>query len=100
MRNLMLLSLIVLSLAMNCMAAAPIHLGGESGKAVLMQVASVNVTSQVAKASQGDLWNWGKTPMNYDINSGKPKEQTSYDEYDIWLGAMNKYIPLNVSLYD
>jgi hypothetical protein len=95
MRDILLLSLIVLSLALNCTATQPVPLGGSSGKAILTQVAFVNVTNQVTKASQGDLWNWGKTPMNYEINSGKPKELAAYDDYDIWIGAMNSYVPLN-----
>ena len=42
----MLLSLIILLLALNCMAIETVQLGGDSGKAILMQVASVNVTDQ------------------------------------------------------
>jgi hypothetical protein len=99
MRNLMLLSLFALSLALNCAASAPISMSGDSGKAILMQVASVNVTNETTKASQGDIWNFGKTPMNYVVDSGKPLEQASYDDYDIWLGAINSYMPLNTSEY-
>jgi len=78
MRKLMLLSLIILLLALNCMAIETLQLGGDSGKALLTQVASLNVTNQTTKASQGDLWNWGKIPMNYEIDkSGKPTEEIS-----------------------
>jgi hypothetical protein len=100
MRKLMLLSLIVLLLALSCMATATVQLGGESGKAILVQVASVNITDQTTKASQGDLWNWGKTPMNYEIDkSGKPIEEASADEDNTWLESISSYIPLNTSEY-
>ena len=98
MRKLMLLSLIILLLALNCMAIETVQLGGDSGKAILTQVASLNVTNQTTKATQGDLWNWGKIPMNYEIDaSGKPIEEASTDDDNIWLEAISSYIPLNTS---
>lgn len=97
----MLLSLIILSLALNCTATALVQLGDDSGKAILMQIASVNVTNQTTKASQGDLWSWGKMPINHVIDkSGKPVEQASTDEDNDWLGAISSYIPLNTSKYE
>ena len=102
MKKLMLSSLIILLLALNCMATATatVQLGGDSGKAILTQIASVNVTDQMTKASQGDLWNWGKIPMNYEIDkSGKPIEEASTDDDNTWLEAINSYIPLNTSEY-
>lgn len=96
----MLSSLIILLLAMNCMATATVQLGGDSGKAILEQVASVNVTDQTTKASQGDLWNWGKIPMNYALDkSGKPIEEASTDDDNAWLEAISSYMPLNTSEY-
>jgi hypothetical protein len=101
MRKLMLLSLIILLLALNCMAIETVQLGGDSGKAILTQVASLNVTNQTTKASQGDLWNWGKIPMNYEIDkSGKPIEEASTDDDNTWLEAISSYIPLNISEYE
>ena len=101
MRKLMLSSLIILLLALNCMATATVQLGGDSGKAILTQIASVNVTDQMTKASQGDLWNWGKIPMNYEIDkSGKPIEEASTDDDNTWLEAINSYIPINTSEYE
>ena len=101
MRKLMLSSLIILLLALNCMATATVQLGGDSGKAILTQIASVNVTDQMTKASQGDLWNWGKIPMNYEIEkSGKPIEEASTDDDNTWLEAINSYIPINTSEYE
>jgi hypothetical protein len=101
MRKMMLLSMIILLLALNCMAIETVQLGGDSGKAILMQVASVNVTDQTTKASQGDLWNWGKIPMNYEIDrSGKPTEEASTDDDNTWLEAISSYIPLNISEYE
>jgi hypothetical protein len=98
MRRMMLSSLIILLLALNCMATATVQLGGDSGKAILKQVASVNITDQTTKASQGDLWNWGKIPMNYALDkSGKPIEEASDDEDNTWLEAINSYMPLNTS---
>jgi hypothetical protein len=100
MRKLMLSSLIILFLSLNCMATATVQLGGDSGKAILEQVASVNVTDQTTKASQGDLWNWGKIPMNYALDkSGKPIEVASTDDDNTWLEAISSYIPLNTSEY-
>ena len=97
----MLSSLIILSLALNCMATETVQLGGNNGKAILAQIASVNVTDQMTKASQGDLWNWGKIPMNYEIDkSGKPIEEASADDDNIWLEAISSYIPLNTSEYE
>ena len=101
MRRLMLLSLIILLLALNCMAIETVQLGGDSGKAILTQVASLNVTNQTTKASQGDLWNWGKIPMNYELDkSGKPIEEASTDDDNIWLEVISSYIPLNTSEYE
>ena len=101
MKKLMLSSLIILLLALNCMATATVQLGGDSGKAILTQIASVNVTDQMTKASQGDLWNWGKIPMNYEIDkSGKPIEEASTDDDNTWLEAINSYIPINTSEYE
>jgi len=49
-----------------------------------------DVTDQMTKASQGDLWNWGKIPMNYEIDkSGKPIEEASTDDDNTWLEAIN-----------
>jgi|WetSurMetagenome_2_1015567.scaffolds.fasta_scaffold1635078_1 hypothetical protein len=98
MKYLMLISLFALSMILNC-AAAPVSLSGDSGKSILMQVSSVNITGQITKASQGDLWSWGKTPMNYEINSGKPIEMSSEDEDNIWLNSVNGIIPVNISMY-
>ncbi len=97
----MLLSLIILLLALNCMAIETVQLGGDSGKAILTQVASLNVTNQTTKASQGDLWNWGKIPMNYEIDeSGKPIEEAITDDDNIWLEAISSNIPLHTSKYE
>lgn len=101
MRNLTLLSLMVLWSALNCGATEPLQLGGDGGRVILMQIASVNLTSQITNASQGDLWNWGKIPMNYAISrSGKIFETTSADEDNIWLGAISSSMPLNMSEYE
>ncbi len=46
-----------------------------SGKAIFARVSNASVTDVV--------------------NSGKPKELAAYDDYDIWLGAITSYVPLN-----
>lgn len=100
MRYRILFGLFVLSLVMCCACAATVQLGGVDGRAILMQVSSANVTNEVVRASSGDLWSFGKVPMNYAIESGRPKELAAYDDYDLWLWAANGYMPLNVSVYN
>jgi hypothetical protein len=102
MRNMMLLSLIVLSLALNCTATAPMQLGGDSGKTALAQVASLDATNQTTNASQGDLWTWGKKiPVNYALDeSGELFELPWIEEDNVWLGAISSYVPLNSSVYN
>ncbi len=101
MRNLIIFCLIVLLLALNCEAAAPVQLSGIGGQTILARLASTNITTQITKASAGDLWNWGKIPMNYALDgSGKMIELPSADEDNIWLGARSNEIKeLNTSEY-
>ena len=99
MRKLMLLSLIILLLALNCMAIETVQLGGDSGKAILTQVASLNVTNQTTKASQGDLRNWGKIPMNYELDkSGKPKRRAQMMIIPGWRPFQVTYRSIQVSM--
>lgn len=101
MRNLIIFCLIVLLLALNCEAAAPVKLSGIGGQTILAQLASTNITTQITKASAGDLWNWGKIPMNYALDgSGKMTELLGADEDNMWLEArLNEIKELNTSEY-
>lgn len=100
MRSLIIFCLAILLLALNCTATAPVQLSGIGGQTILAQVASTNMTTQVTKASSGDLWDWGKIPMNYALNGpGKLLELPSADEDNLWLGGMSKGIELNTDVY-
>jgi hypothetical protein len=72
MRTLIIFGLIFLLLALNSEATTPLSLTGSSGKAILTQIASTNITNEVTKATAESLWSWGQVPMNYEVNqSGK-----------------------------
>jgi hypothetical protein len=95
-RNLVLLSLALSFLAIDCTASDPVQLGGSSGQAMLTQVASVNVTGELSKASPTDLWNWGKTPYNYALNEkGKLYELPTIDDENLWIGAVSSVLDLD-----
>jgi len=103
MRNLLLFGLILLLLTLNSGAIAPLQLSGASGQSILAKVASVNITTDVTKASGNDLWNWGKIPYNYELNkSGILHELASGpDEDNAWLETRIKEIKdLNTSEFD
>jgi hypothetical protein len=62
-----------------------------------------SVTNEVTKATAGDLWSWGKIPMNYALNqSGKLLEFASGpDEDNLWLDSReNEINELNMSDFD
>lgn len=103
MRNLLLFGLILLLLTLNSGATAPLSLGGLSGQSILAKVASVNITTDVTKASGNDLWNWGKIPYNYELNnSGILHELASGPAEDnAWLETRTDEIKgLNTSEFD
>lgn len=94
-RTLILLCLALAILSINSMAA-PVQLGGSSGQDILAQVASVNATGELTKASPTDLWNWGKMPYNYALNeSGKLYELPSIDEENLWIGPVSSALELD-----
>lgn len=100
MRNVIIVWLILLLLALNCMAAEPIRLSGLSGKTILAQVARTNITNQVTKASAFDLWSWGKIPLNYALNeSGKIFEIPSIDDDNAWLATKSIELGLDANVY-
>lgn len=71
MRKLIVLSLILLLLALNCEAMAPVQLTGAGGKEVLTKIASTKITTQPTSASSSDLWSWGSIPLGNILSNGK-----------------------------
>lgn len=95
-RTLIMLCLAFATLATVCSATVPVQLGGSSGQDILTQVASVNVTSQLTKASPSDLWSWGKIPYNYALNeSGKLFELPVIDEDNTWIRPVSSAMDLD-----
>jgi hypothetical protein len=71
MRNLVVFGLVLLLLALNCEAMAPVQLTGAGGKDILTKIANTNITTQPTKASTSDLWNWGTVPLGNVLENGK-----------------------------
>ena len=91
--NLVIYSLVLFLLALNCMAVSPVQLTGSSGKAVLNSV-GVNNSSKATETLAGNasnltginslenLWGWGKIPEGYSLNKfGKLVENTTEAEW-------------------
>ena len=71
MRNLIVFGLILLLLALNCEAMAPVQHTGTGGKDILTQITSTKITTQPNNASSADLWSWGSVPYGNIISNGK-----------------------------
>jgi hypothetical protein len=101
MRNLIIFGLVLLLLALNCEATAPVQLSGIGGQTTLTKVASANITTEVTNASANDLWNWGKIPLNYALNnSGMLHELGAGPEEDnAWLETRLDEVELNTTEY-
>ncbi len=106
MRIFIIFGLILLLLALNSKAATPLSLTGSDGKAILMQIASANVTNEVTKATSGNLWSWGQVPLNYEVDqSGKLFDISAWDgsaedEDNLWLEfKKNEMDEINLSEY-
>ncbi len=106
MRSFIVFGLIFLLLILNSEAATPLSLTGSSGKTILTQIASTNITDEVTKATADGLWNWGKIPMNYELNqSGKLSDISGWDattggEDNEWLASkISELGKLNISEY-
>ncbi|MGD0952301.1 MAG: hypothetical protein ABR985_07890 [Methanotrichaceae archaeon] len=104
MRKLIIFWLVLLSLALNCEATAPVQLSGTGGQTILAQVASTNITNQVTKSSDGELWNWGDLPLNKVLDkTGKIFDianEDGSDDGNVWLAAKSKELGgLNLSAY-
>lgn len=81
MRTLIIFGLILLLLTLNSEATTPLSLTGSSGKAILTQITSANITNEVTKATAGSIWSWGQIPMNYAVDqSGKLSDISDWDE--------------------
>ena len=80
MRNLVLCGLILLTLALNCEAMAPVQLGGSNGQAILDQVSS---PGQILNLSTNTgLLNLGNIPSGHALNQSgilNPIETALYD---------------------
>ena len=62
--------LILLPLALNCLAA-PLQLGGDNGRSILSTIDnSTNITNST---NETDLWSWGKLPIGHFINASSGK---------------------------
>ena len=62
--------LILLLLALNCLAA-PLQLGGDNGRSILGTIDnSTNITNST---NETDLWSWGKLPIGHFINASSGK---------------------------
>ena len=62
--------LILLLLALNCLAA-PLQLGGGNGRSILDTIDnSTNITNST---NETDLWSWGKLPVGHFINASSGK---------------------------
>lgn len=66
MRNLVLCGVILLALALNCEATAPVQLTGSGGQAILSQLQGSAHTANVS--TNTSLWNWGSIPIGYALN--------------------------------
>ena len=94
MKNLVICGLVLLLLALNCMAVSPVQLTGSSGRAVLNNI-GVNNSSQAVEALAGNtsnltginslenLWNWGNIPEGYSLDkSGNLVENSTDTEWE------------------
>ena len=62
--------LILLLLALNCLAA-PLQLGGDNGRSILGTID--NRTNITNSTNETDLWSWGKLPVGHFINTSSGK---------------------------
>ena len=85
MRSLVMCSLILLVLALNSEATAPVKLSGNSGLAILNQIAGSAQANNTSKNS--DLWNWGNIPIGYALNKSgimTPIQDLLSSNYGVW----------------
>ena len=66
MRILVICSLILLALVLNCEATAPVQLTGSNGQAILSQLEGSAKTANLS--TNTSLWNWGGIPTGFGLN--------------------------------
>ena len=98
MKELIIFSLTVLTLALNCQGTGPFHIGQDSGTSILNSLAdnisnmsnqslnatniSMNQTNNTKKETAGDLWSWGQIPAGYKLDkSGKLVRLPTQEEW-------------------
>jgi hypothetical protein len=86
MRNLVICGLILLALALNCEATAPVKLTGSNGQAILSQLEGSAQTANLS--TNTGLWNWGTIPVGNELNKSgilNPIDGTILsNDYGIW----------------
>lgn len=86
MRTLVVCSLILLALALNCEATTPVKLTGSSGQSILSQLEGSAQTANLS--TNTSLWNWGSIPVGYALNKSgilNPLDGTVLsNNYGIW----------------
>ena len=66
MRNRVICVIILLALALNCEATAPVQLTGSNGQAILSQLEGSAKTANLS--TNTGLWNWGSIPEGFALN--------------------------------
>jgi hypothetical protein len=92
MRNLVICTLILLALTLNCGATAPVQLSGSNGQAILSQIAvPVQINNTTANSGQTNntstntgLWNWGSAPIGYALNKSGILIPFQYENNGVW----------------
>ena len=91
MRNLVLIcTIILLALSLNCGATAPVQLSGSNGQAVLSQIAvpvqtnNTNSGQTNNSSTNTHLWNWGSIPIGYTLNKSGLLTPFDYTNEGVW----------------
>ena len=92
MRNLVVCVIILLVLAINSQATAPVQLSGSNGQAILSQIAvplqtnntSANSSQTNNTSTKTNLWNWGSTPIGYMLNRSGLLTPFDYSNEGVW----------------
>jgi hypothetical protein len=82
MQNLVICGLILLTLALNCDATAPVQLSGSNGQAILSQIAVPVQTNNTS--ANTNLWNWGMVPAGYELNKSGILTPFQWENNGVW----------------
>ena len=82
MRNLVVFFIILLTLALNSEATAPVQLSGSNGQAILSQIAVPVKTNNTSTST--NLWNWGSIPSGYTVNKSGILTPFEYVNNGVW----------------